>query len=357
MKEAQTLQTMPKMACRKGCAWPARPDFWQRYVAEEQLGRGAFGEVWRVAERETGQRYALKLLRAADAESSNDVRMLRRLGHYPSCHPGVVCYHDQFAIPPPPGARPLPAVLSVPSLSSSSPRSRSPKSGSPRSGSPRSRSPKARRRAPEDQLVPAVLMELIDGPTLAAWAREMGGLSSERVEPLLESALRALAYVHSKGIAHRDLKPDNLMVRLGDPLRTVLVDFGLACQLDECAGLAGSLPYYAPELLRGGAARPPDFWQLVDAWALGASFYAVLTNRQMPEWVQRDAFDRLYFDQLEFRSAVADLQPRSRDTAPTQRVKAVLRRLLEPDPQRRASVDEALQQLTEGRGARAKKMK
>jgi transcriptional regulator with GAF, ATPase, and Fis domain len=97
-----------------------------------------------------------------------------------------------------------------------------------------------------------------------------------RVLELLVGVLRGVAYLHGRGVLHRDLKPDNLLVTPTGEIR--IVDFGIARTGAEVAGssTSGSLAYLAPEVLEGG---PPS--AAADLYAIGVSFYQVLA-RELP---------------------------------------------------------------------------
>ncbi|MCA8971189.1 MAG: protein kinase [Planctomycetes bacterium] len=89
----------------------------------------------------------------------------------------------------------------------------------------------------------------------------------------------ALEHAHERGVLHRDLKPSNIMVTADG--RAMLLDFGLARTEEEDQKLTkstseiGSLPYMAPELLRGDAIPNPR----LDVYGLGVSFYEILTGK------------------------------------------------------------------------------
>ncbi|MCA8974768.1 MAG: tetratricopeptide repeat protein [Planctomycetes bacterium] len=89
----------------------------------------------------------------------------------------------------------------------------------------------------------------------------------------------AVAYAHRQGVLHRDLKPSNVMITWS--LRAVLLDFGLARtessgQLTRSGAVLGSLPYMAPEQIRGERRR---VGQHTDVYGLGLLFYELLTLR------------------------------------------------------------------------------
>ena len=113
-------------------------------------------------------------------------------------------------------------------------------------------------------LGPAIIMEWVDGRTLAEWAaRERPDV--EQVRTVFCELCEALEYIHRRQRVHRDLKPENVMLTCdGDHVK--LIDFGLAdadaWYLHKQA--AGTPGYAAPEVLAGGAADARS-----DIWSLG----------------------------------------------------------------------------------------
>lgn len=95
---------------------------------------------------------------------------------------------------------------------------------------------------------PAIVMEYIDGETLASLLPNMGSIPLEQRQRMASELCEALAYIHSQGIVHRDLKPENIMVtRNGNRIK--VIDFGMA-DTDQHAVLkqpAGTLNYMSPE--------------------------------------------------------------------------------------------------------------
>ena len=111
---------------------------------------------------------------------------------------------------------------------------------------------------------PWLAMEWIGGPT----ARPDSMRSWEQVSSLLVQTLEALAHAHSRGVIHRDVKPDNLLLR--DDGRLVLSDFGIAHALTEhvanSSASSGTPLYMAPEQFQGSAR---DLGPWTDLYALG----------------------------------------------------------------------------------------
>ncbi len=95
---------------------------------------------------------------------------------------------------------------------------------------------------------PAIVMEYIDGDTLASLLEQGDSLTLEQRQRIAHELCEALEYVHSLGIVHRDVKPENMMItRNGKRLK--LIDFGMA-DTDQHTVLkqpAGTLSYMSPE--------------------------------------------------------------------------------------------------------------
>jgi serine/threonine-protein kinase len=93
----------------------------------------------------------------------------------------------------------------------------------------------------------------------------------------LGQVANAVAFAHSRGVVHRDIKPDNVMI--GDFGEVYLLDWGLATRAAEApppgaASLVGTPAYMAPEMVDGGACDPRT-----DVYLLGATLHEILTGR------------------------------------------------------------------------------
>jgi eukaryotic-like serine/threonine-protein kinase len=122
---------------------------------------------------------------------------------------------------------------------------------------------------------PYLVLDWVPGGSVRALLRERRPEYEEAVE-LLIAAGEGLGAAHARGVAHGDIKPENLL--LDAEGRVKVVDFGLAQVAGEAAveGLAtyGTPAYMAPERCRGGAPDAPS-----DVYALGVTLYEALLDR------------------------------------------------------------------------------
>ncbi len=205
-------------------------------------GQGAYGAVYRAVRggwRRSGP-VALKVsLLPWDGRFAREAELLSRLSH-----PGIPRLLDQGKLQPPSGAE-----------------------------------------------YPFLVMEWVQGMPLYAWA-EQHAASGLRVCPLLAQLARALEAVHAAGAVHRDVKGDNVLVRLSDR-RAVLIDFG-SCHFQGAPRLTWqSLPpvtlaYLSPQagLFHIRSAHQPDSYYppsaADDLYALGVTAYRLVMGQYPP---------------------------------------------------------------------------
>ncbi|HSC27540.1 MAG TPA: protein kinase, partial [Vicinamibacterales bacterium] len=185
--------------------------------------------------------------------------------------------------------------------------------------------------------VRALVLELVDGPTLAERLRE-GPIQVAEATEVARQIADALEAAHERGIVHRDLKPANIKLTPGGSVK--VLDFGIAKALDEqpdrdrpdsatlTAGgtragvVLGTPAYMSPEQSRG---QPVD--KRTDIWAFGCVLYELLTGR--PPFAGETPTDTV--------SAILSREPDWNalpETVPPH-VRTLLQRCLEKDPKRR----------------------
>ncbi|MFE1903638.1 protein kinase [Streptomyces gardneri] len=199
-----------------------------RYRLGECIGRGGMGKVWRAHDEVLHRVVAVKELTAgrfvaeADrlvlhARTQKEARAAARI-----THPGVVTVHD---------------VL-------------------------------------EHDSRPWIVMQYVDGPSLADAAKESGAIEPREAARVGLHVLGALRAAHAAGVLHRDVKPGNvLLARDG---RVLITDFGIAAiegdsTITRTGEIVGSIDYLAPERVRGGDPGPAS-----DLWSLGATLYTAV---------------------------------------------------------------------------------
>lgn len=262
-----------------------------RYRLEKRLGRGGMGVVWRATDQLLGRQVAVKEIAQDDSLSEEEARQqrdrtLREARAVAQLrHPHIIVVHDVV----------------------------------------------------EQDERPYIVMELIDGGSLAERISARGPVDAAEAARIGIALLGALRTAHAAGVLHRDIKPANVLLQTAadeaDPERVVLTDFGIAqvagaTTLTESGVFVGSPEYTAPERMSGVRTGPAS-----DLWSLGALLCTVLSGESP---FRRDSLGGILHAVV-----VDEIRPpeQARPLLP------VVRGLLERDPERRLEAAEAERML------------
>ncbi|MFD8555757.1 serine/threonine-protein kinase [Streptosporangium canum] len=130
----------------------------------------------------------------------------------------------------------------------------------------------------EQDGLPWIVMELVEGPSMAQVIRAERRLPEDRVARIGLQVISALAAAEAAGVVHRDVKPANILLTDG---RAVLTDFGISAAAHETTDLTGTgqllgtPAYLAPEQIEGERASAAS-----DLWAVGVTLYEAVEGRR-----------------------------------------------------------------------------
>ncbi|MFF4251157.1 serine/threonine-protein kinase [Streptomyces sp. NPDC001663] len=259
-----------------------------RYRLESRLGRGGMGVVWRATDELLGRQVAVKeipldiddALSVDEARRQRDRTLREARAVAQLRHPHIIVVHDVV----------------------------------------------------EHDERPYIVMELIDGGSLADRISARGPVDAAEAARIGIALLSALRTAHEAGVLHRDIKPANVLLESGSD-RVVLTDFGIAqvagaTTLTETGSFVGSPEYTAPERMSGARTGPES-----DLWSLGALLCTALSGESP---FRRDSLGGILhavvFDEIRPPVQAGPILP-------------VVRGLLERDPDRRLDAAEAERML------------
>lgn len=228
-----------------------------RYKVISILGKGTFGSVYKAIDNDTGETIAIKEISLRHVKGNLDPEEVyyknfvdRETGK-PICHPNLVCYYGTFRT--------------------------------------------------NKHLY--VVMEFIEGQELNQWVyKNRQTLSAGRLINMYRQLSKGLKILHNNGIAHRDLKGQNIMVTNNNVVK--IVDYGLTCYLKEqprCGKISGNLLHFSPAILNRYLTDEKfvvkdDVYLFFDSdvWALGLIFYMMAFNGSYPNKINQMNKETIY---------------------------------------------------------------
>src|SRR5262249_60703684 len=132
----------------------------------------------------------------------------------------------------------------------------------------------------EEEGTPYLVMELLEGQTLAQIVKESRPLPLMEKVRIMTQVAEGLAYAHSRGVVHRDVKPANIMLLPDGQVK--IMDFGIALATNRMTAtvtmdgfVVGTVPYMAPEQFTSDGKASEQ----TDIFAFGAVYYELLTGK------------------------------------------------------------------------------
>mmetsp|Transcript_66709 Transcript_66709/g.168284 ORF Transcript_66709/g.168284 Transcript_66709/m.168284 type:complete len:543 (+) Transcript_66709:108-1736(+) len=191
----------------------------------------------------------------------------------------------------------------------------------------------------EDRKFIYLILELCAGGELFDRIQELGHLSEREAAIIMQQIFRAVFYMHQRGVCHRDLKPENFLFQLKAPIEgntLKVIDFGIAATFDPPNGsftTRTGTPYYvAPEVLQFPFTQ---YGPECDMWSSGVIMYVLLSGRLPFRGVDDNAtFAKVKSAKVSFPSDVFGNV--------SEAAKTLIRQLLNKDPARRYTAEEAV---------------
>lgn len=201
------------------------------YVMGKVLGAGAFGKVYEAEDRHSHELHAVKVVTLSGADARRDERVRREVAIVCELrHPGIVRTYRVIKL----------------------------------------------------QRHVYFAMEVMRGGDLFDYCSTFPNLSEDRIVHIARGILQSVAFLHSVGVVHRDLKPNNVLLKSKEwPIQLKLADFGLAAFMDPKRmtdevfhAQLGTAYFMAPELLKHEAYGPA-----VDCFAVGMMICSIITGK------------------------------------------------------------------------------
>jgi serine/threonine protein kinase len=189
----------------------------------------------------------------------------------------------------------------------------------------------------EDNSAIYLIMELIKGSDLFDISDYLGTLRPSTVAALLTPLLGAISYLHSRGIVHHDIKPENIIIDYTQNTLK-LTDFGSAklCSKITEGAVGGTLNYLAPEVLLNMRGAKNVCEKAVDIWSIGILSYVLISGSHPfdSKKSNENILNRIIAGKFKFVGPIWDKVPKE--------CKDFIKRCLVVDPKKRATIGDLM---------------
>lgn len=215
----------------------------EEFIIIEEIGKGGYSKVYLVENKKSGRRYALKAcFKIKDGKDRSDrtrteIEVLKKLKH-----PNIIRLKGYF----------------------------------------------------EDSDNIYLVLEYISGKDCSKFFKNQIP-DRDQLQRIMRQLVEAVRYCHERGIIHRDLKLENILITERGDIR--LTDFGLAAikdsDYDMLSGTMGTIRYTAPEMIRG-----EGYNDSIDVWGIGVIFFTLLTGKYPFDTSQKDKVKKVVFQRI-----------------------------------------------------------
>ena len=269
-------------------------DFHQKFTTLKMIGKGSFARVYLVENKESKEKFAVKafskefMLAQPKGKDSliNEINVMRSLNH-----PNIIRLEEVHE-----------SVNSV-----------------------------------------YLVTEMLEGGELLAKVASKSGLEYSEVARVMRCMMKSLSYLAERNLMHRDLKPDNMILKDNsqlDKCTLKLIDFGLATSYDVTEYIfkrCGTPGFVAPEIINGLSGSNIKYTSKCDVFSAGIIFYLLLTGKYPFEGTSfKDILQKNKACKMDFKHYKIKKEPLALD---------LLQRMLEIDPEKRISAREVLQHV------------
>jgi serine/threonine protein kinase len=185
----------------------------ERYNVGEILGKGSYGTVYKGEDKKTGREVAIKIQRSKEEDMLMELDILERISK--DCNEYFLCIYEVI--------REVGGDIQI------------------------------------------VVMELVDGVDFETLMRRRKKLSEKEIKRIMDILEISIQKLHDLGVAHKDIKPNNIMVTRDGNVK--LVDYGMSCMDTECKW-GGTPDYMHPYLKNKRGVRSRHHWELNDWFSL-----------------------------------------------------------------------------------------